>query len=319
MNKTALIDALMSEYAKERNKAIADAENRRAIIAQKAPIYANFEAEMARTLHKALELQKTDPEAARKAIFDLKAESERQLRDAGYTKEDLLPRFKCSVCEDTGMVGMPEKHYCECFKKRLNLMMISDEDVNIPASHCFENYDENIFPETAGGVKQRDIMRRAKKWALDYCEKFPNNEKKNVVILGDSGLGKTYIQECITRRLIEKGHTAMFISSYRLGEIMRERYFGKNDPDAEDKFELCMNVDFLAIDDLGAEPMFENITIEYLYAIVCERERKGKPFMITTNLSMTELGERYTERLLSRLVNKDNYVIRLEGKDIRMA
>ena len=77
--------------------------------------------------------------------------------------------------------------------------------------------------------------------------------------------------------------------------------------------------DFLAIDDLGSEPMIKNITIERLFAIINERESLNKPTAIATNLSLSDLAVRYEERIFSRLVSKKySKFIVLDGDDIRL-
>ena len=72
------------------------------------------------------------------------------------------------------------------------------------------------------------------------------------------------------------------------------------------------------IDDLGSEPLMQNVTVEQLFNLLNERLNRGLSTVISTNLTMEELQSRYTERIASRLRDRNNWkVITLEGKDIR--
>ena len=72
------------------------------------------------------------------------------------------------------------------------------------------------------------------------------------------------------------------------------------------------------IDDRGSEPMMQNVTVEQLFNLLNERQNRGLSTVISTNLTMQELQIRYTERIASRLRDRNYWkVITLEGKDIR--
>ena len=79
-----------------------------------------------------------------------------------------------------------------------------------------------------------------------------------------------------------------------------------------------IDADLLVIDDLGTEPLYKNVTIEYLLSLISNRLENNKHFIITTNLSSAELIERYNERLISRLSDKTkNLHIPFKTKDFR--
>ena len=60
------------------------------------------------------------------------------------------------------------------------------------------------------------------------------------------------------------------------------------------------------------------ITKNYLYLVLSERERFSRPVIITTNLMLDELNNRYDERICSRLCNKRNTnLIFIDGEDLR--
>ena len=76
----------------------------------------------------------------------------------------------------------------------------------------------------------------------------------------------------------------------------------------------------LIVDDLGTEPIFKNVTKEYLYLLLSERSRLNKLTVISTNLGPQELMNRYNERIFSRLFNKrESLNYQINGKDIRLS
>ena len=73
----------------------------------------------------------------------------------------------------------------------------------------------------------------------------------------------------------------------------------------------------LLIDDLGTEPVLRNITVEYLFLLLNERE--GMATVTATNLTPAQLMNRYGERVCSRLLDKrQSEVILLKGQDLRL-
>ena len=98
-------------------------------------------------------------------------------------------------------------------------------------------------------------------------------------------------------------------------EILRKSYF---DNEPEGTAEL-LDAEVLMIDDLGSEPLLQNITVEQLFNLLNERQNRNLSTVISTNLDMAKFRERYTERIASRL--RDGRwckVLNLLGKDIRV-
>ena len=83
--------------------------------------------------------------------------------------------------------------------------------------------------------------------------------------------------------------------------------------------ERIVHCDVLLIDDLGMEPLMENITVEQIYNLLNSRLLRGHYTAISTNLSRLELKQKYTERVTSRLLDaRSALAIPFMGKDIRL-
>ena len=78
--------------------------------------------------------------------------------------------------------------------------------------------------------------------------------------------------------------------------------------------ELC-ECDLLILDDLGAE-FSTQFTVAQLYNILNTRMINSLPTIISTNLSMREIEEKYTQRVASRIVG--SFVpVSFCGRDVR--
>ena len=74
----------------------------------------------------------------------------------------------------------------------------------------------------------------------------------------------------------------------------------------------------LLLDDLGTEPVYQNITLEYLYQLIDTRQRAGLATFYSTNFTEEELRTHYNERIASRLLDVRSVdVIPFEGVDVR--
>ena len=89
-----------------------------------------------------------------------------------------------------------------------------------------------------------------------------------------------------------------------------------------DIIEPLLKVDYLAIDDLGSEQIFNNVTIEYLNMLIDTRLLEKKSTVITSNLPLyaenneISLIDRYGERIFSRITDKRRtFILQLNSVD----
>ena len=232
------------------------------------------------------------------------------LNRLGLTSVDLQPKYSCKTCADSGFVsGKP----CECYKKRKNVELISAFGLAANKDCSFDGFDTSICKDEKQAQNLDKISKILKKWS----EKYPNNAKNNLIISGRTGVGKTYLTSCLANDLLSKNVAVCFVSAFDLNESFL-KYHTSFDKTKSSWIEPFIDADVLFIDDLGTEPLLKNVTKNYLYLILSERERFNKPVVITTNLMLDELNNRYDERICSRLCNKRNSnLIFMEGEDLR--
>ena len=243
-----------------------------------------------------------------------------RLKALGYPEDYLDPIYRCPVCRDKGYVGDPVREDCACFRQRLAQRLYDEAYVGTGSAQTFATYDESIFPddEKVDGVRtQRQRSLAVRDLCLEYARSCPASIRPGLLLMGNTGLGKTFLLNCVQNALIERGFAPLKVTGYRLFEAMRGAHFGEAEKEAE--FRQMIGCDILLIDDLGTEPLMQNITREYLFTLLNERQTQQKHTVLATNLNHTDLMNRYGERVLSRLMDSMSVqTLELKGRDLRL-
>ena len=237
-----------------------------------------------------------------------------RIKACGLPQDALAPIYTCPLCKDEGYVYEPTRRMCGCFERELNQRLLTESGLQ-PAL-TFENYAETYFSDEplVGRLSQRVLMRRNRDLCQRYADMFPETEARDLLFTGKSGLGKTFLMQSIAHRVTERGFSATYISAYKLLELMRKAYFENN----SDLMEPLMLTPLLLVDDLGTEPLMENITVTQLFNLLNERQNANRHTVISTNLNVLELKTRYTERITSRLLDESRCrIVKFMGDDIR--
>jgi DNA replication protein DnaC len=223
----------------------------------------------------------------------------------------ITAQYSCPICQDYGKVNGKN---CVCVKreiiKRVNAMCGIYNNINCD----FESCDFEVFKDP----KQKELMINTYEKMKDYCAKFPDTNYTTIVFSGGTGTGKTYLLSYIASELTYHGFNVFFTTAFGLNNIMLKSHSAYAEEKAQ-YIEPLIDCDLLIIDDLGTEPVYRNVSENYLYIIINERLTRAKHTLISTNLALEDIFERYGERIFSRLNNKANSLfLTFSGKDIRL-
>ena len=322
MTRSEHIRALLEEYASQRAADEQDLNARVAHACSIEPRIARLRSESADLALSAMRsiLSRQSQEERVALANDMKRrgrEINREIRGLlrlhGLGEDALEPRYRCERCRDTGYVGDAPARFCDCFEARLRFRQYEDGSMARTDEQNFSTFNEKRIPADNGQLEQMIFTRRM---CEEYADRFPDTGYINILLTGAGGLGKTFMLNCIFERVVSRGESAVRVTSFRMFEAMRQQHVG-NDPDY-DGFSALVDAPLLLIDDLGAEPMMRNITIEYLFTLLNERIAARRHTVIATNLTPLQLKERYGERVASRLLDKTLCrTIQLKGKDLR--
>ena len=227
------------------------------------------------------------------------------LAEHQYPADYLEIRYRCTRCRDTGYLGEERRVLCPCVLERLK-----QAQPKPPSLKTFEDFREELIP--AG--KQRESANKLKEYFEGYVDGFDGAEKPSFLLAGPTGLGKTFFLQCVVSGLRQKGVRCRFLTAYELNEEFKRQHI-----QGEPTVKRLVEVPFLAIDDLGTEPIYNNITLEYLFTLLNERSLRKKHTGIATNLcDPQQLADRYGERITSRMTDvRTTRLIALKGEDLR--
>lgn len=238
----------------------------------------------------------------------------------GYPEDYLTLQYECPICRDTGFV---EDERCSCFNSALSKLIYEESNVrDIIASQNFDTFDYNLYSDNPADADPRSgltprqnielVVKKAKEFIADF-----DKEYSNLLIYGETGVGKTFLVNCIARELLDSTHTVLYHTAYSFFDYIEKCRFGYDNSREEIALseEYLIDCDLLIIDDLGTE-LTNRFTASAFYSVLNERQLKKHPTIISTNLSFDDLEERYSERILSR-ISKDFGFLKIIGDDIR--
>lgn len=258
-------------------------------------------------------LAKEDPQSTRKAyaanMQALLREERALLKENNIPPAFLEPVWRCDACQDTGYVTGEDgvKRMCACLTQRMLAEQFTQGQVS--RRERFETFQEDIFPTP----RQRKATCKARDICKDYAERFPGNNPPGLLILGQAGLGKSFLLNCVAVRVLERGFSVLSLPAY---DYMQAVLAALRDRQPMPDFHAP---DLLILDDLGAEPMLNNITRENLTNLLDARQRQGLATAFSSNFTREQIINEYGERFAFRLLSPRNTLtLELIGENLRL-
>ena len=257
-------------------------------------------------------------------IEKLKVEQSKILKKLNIDESYFKPNFECKLCNDTGFVT---KNYqtvmCTCLKQKLlnieyNKCNIAKLDKENFSNFNFELYSDEINKEKYNSnISPKENIKIIKQIAEKFIENFDDPNSKNLLFTGNTGLGKTFLSNCIANEILKSGKTVLYQTAPVMLESIIDYRFGKNTD--TNICDTIYSADLLIIDDLGTETI-NNMKFTELFNVINTRLLNNSNHVtktiISTNLNMKNLYETYDERIISRFVGYYD-ICRFFGEDIR--
>ncbi len=242
-------------------------------------------------------------------IRELSEKKKQLLLLAGLPADYLEPVYDCPDCKDTGYVNGAK---CHCFKQAVITMLYEQSGIRDMLEN--ENFSSLSYEYYRG-----EDLTRFKNTVLT-CKNFINNfnsDYHNLFFYGTVGTGKSFLSGCVAKELIENGHSVIYFSAAGLFDMLSKFKFDyKNADELHKEYEDLFQCDLLIIDDLGTE-YTNNLVNSELFSLINDRHLRQKAVIISTNLSLEDFRNRYSDRIFSRITS--NYEIcKITGPDIRM-
>ena len=260
-------------------------------------------------------------------IDALKSRRAELLDNSGLSADYMSLTPYCPHCGDTGYApgaaGTPEQ--CACFKLILFAILEAASNIANAGPAGFGLFDETLYSGDADSIKYgqavspRDNIIKIRDSALRFVNSINGGANENLYFFGPPGTGKTFTAASIAIELMRSGSSALYISAPDLFNTITEhrlRAF-RDDAYSDILFRRAFSCRLLVIDDLGIEPATEARYSEFI-ALLNGRLASGfYSTIISTNMDLKKLRERYDERILSRIIGSFS-IIRFYGDDIRL-
>ena len=250
------------------------------------------------------------------ATANLQAQARRKelLKNAGFPEDYLEVKYTCEICKDT---GYNNEFYCQCYRKLIRDVARDELGANSPLKRCtFASFRLDRYPDVIDsviGINQREHMKNNLQYCKDYAEHFTPNSN-GLFMYGKTGLGKTHLSLAIANEVLNKGYDVYYGSIQSIMDKLEGEHFGRL-PREDSIKEDILTCDLLIIDDLGTE-FSTQFTNAELYNIINSRMLSSLPTIISTNLEMEQVAEKYSQRVASRIMGSCDSMY-FCGKDIR--
>lgn len=220
----------------------------------------------------------------------------------------------CDKCGGSGYIG---SNMCECLTELCRQEQKKEVSVLSGSREAFNQFRLDYYPDRIDpkyGASPRTIMERNLKICRTYALTFAPNAG-NLLFVGGTGLGKTFLSACIARAVADRGYSVVYESAGHLFGKLEQAKFSPSEEARREaaRFTEC---DLLILDDLGTEMPGQFVTAAF-YTLLNDRILAGKPMVISTNLNIDEAARRYSPQIASRLQGSFQGLT-FVGEDIRI-
>ena len=264
-------------------------------------------------------------ETSKKIYEEKKRIEEEILNKMNFPKDLIETDYDCKICKDTGYVlDLNHKSIlCNCIKQKLYNEQYNKSNIGNLNLQNFSNFNYNVYSDEANkekyksNISPRENIKQIVNISKKFIDNFDDSSEKNLLFTGNTGLGKTFLSNCIAKELLDKNKTVLYQTAPILLDSIIDYRFGKNDN--KDFYDEILNTNLLIIDDLGTESL-NSLKFTEIFNIINSRllnqNNQITKTIISTNLSLEDLFKTYDERIVSRFVGYYN-ICRFFGDDIR--
>lgn len=316
---------ILNEYEKKRDASRRDLELRIKRMYEKLPSIKEIDDTIAFEGLRITKLVLDYPDAYFKevkkyeeSIKKLLSKKEEILEANSYPKNFLEISYSCNNCKDTGYIDGKK---CACFEQKIIDRNYNQSNIKDMLRHeNFDCFNLNYYSDrssTKHEISPLQNIREILNIAVDFAKDF-GSIYSNLLLYGKTGIGKTFVCNCIAKDILDRGFTVLYYTASQLFQIIENIRFKKyNYAEYEYGFiETLFDVDLLIIDDLGTE-FSSSFTVSELFNIINLRNIRRKSVIITTNLDIKNLQDIYTDRIVSRIMGEYK-MLKFYGDDIRV-
>ena len=156
----------------------------------------------------------------------------------------------------------------------------------IPPLYSAASLDNFQVPGNENPTARRElttVLLAVKQFVRD----FPNTKRPGLLLIGETGIGKTHLAVAALRAIIERGADGRFVDYHDLASRLGSGY--KDEQAVSADLEVARNVEVLLLDDLGGYRPKDAIE-DAIAGLVKHRCNGLKPLIATTNFPDPDAG-----------------------------
>ncbi len=242
-------------------------------------------------------------------LKEIRTQKERCLLSHGFPANYLQPIYECDSCQDTGYTNNQK---CACFKQKEIILLYEQASIlSLSEINNFNTIQESYYKEN-----DLDNFRRAVATSKFFVKNFLK-DYQNILFYGTVGTGKTFLSSCIAKELWDQNYTILYFGAITFFNLLGNYTFSHENKSSNQKiYNDIYNCDLLILDDLGTE-LTNQFIVSQLFECINTRNIKKRATIISTNLSLEEIQNAYSERIFSRIISSYE-LCKLTGRDIRL-
>ncbi len=195
-----------------------------------------------------------------------------------------MPVDNCPRCEGSGWIfktvdGTEAVTRCACDDETRSERFASRSGIPpLYANASTENYSLPKDNPIAHSAMQKVMLN-----VRSYAREFPVVEKPGLLLIGETGVGKTHLAVAALNALIQRGFEGVFFDYQTLLDRIRSGYDRSSGSMDKEAFRLALDCEILLLDDLGAHRVTDWVE-DTVASIITHRCNHRKPVIVTTNL-----------------------------------
>ena len=221
----SLLKQVLREYDEKRTRAILEAENRKKELLKVNPKLLEIENELSRISIETSKAILLAPQKQKNSLIsELKRKTTTLIKEKNnfiknLSKENnyLNPHFDCKMCKDTGFVQKDGSAImCSCLKQRIFDIAYNKSNMGNLERENFSNFNIRIFSDKPdkekykSEISPRENIQIIREKAKNFIDNFDNPEEKNLIFTGNTGVGKTFLTNCIANEVLKLGKTVLY-------------------------------------------------------------------------------------------------------------
>ena len=239
--------------------------------------------------------------ALQQEIEALMKERHALLMQYGVDEAVYKPKWDCPLCEDRGYLA--DGTLCKCYQQERIQNIIEQSGMSAAMQqYRFENFYLDGFD------KPEDIQKKVE-WCKQFARQIVNGTCNDSLFLrGDVGRGKTHLSSAIANAVLAGGKTVIYKRAADLFDMIRRYKYEESTQRWHEVLNQLISCDLLVIDDLGAERTTDFVT-EQLVLLLEERNYRNKPWIINSNLKLSQIQDSYNTRVSDRIMDRATAIL----------